>query len=84
MNVDRETHFCTNARIPGYEKHAISLGIKRWTATIILTLIQKSVNNFFFDISDHSKDEEDDTCIEKNQNNCESTTKTTNGENMKM
>ena len=67
MNVDRETHFCTNARIPGYEKHAISLGIKRWTATIILTLIQKSVNNFFFDISDLSKDEEDDTCIEKNK-----------------
>ena len=67
MNVDRETHFCTNARIPGYEKHAISLGIKSRTAPIILTLIQKSVNNCFFDISDHSKDEEDDTCIEKNK-----------------
>ena len=43
MNVDRQTNSLTNARMPGYVKHAIRLGIERWTAPMILTLIQKSV-----------------------------------------
>ena len=43
MNVYRQTNSFTNARMPGYVKHAISLGITRWTAPMILALIQKSV-----------------------------------------
>ena len=39
----RQTNSFTNARMPEYVKHAISPGIKRWTATMIITLIQKSV-----------------------------------------
>ena len=39
----RQTNSFTNARMPGYVKHAISLGIKRWTAPMIITLIQKSL-----------------------------------------
>jgi hypothetical protein len=53
--------------MPGYVKHAISLDIKGWTAPMILTFDTEISEERYIEVSDHSKDDEDDTCIEINK-----------------